>query len=211
MRVWCSQPGPALTWNFSVTLRNSLPLWPLWLHNEPWQAVVFLEDVGRSKWGKVHINDFVSVLRKAHGEPAGEIHVGKVTQWQRQYWNPLLPGSQSTVPTPHSKLARALCPGDPRVAVAYTPFHLVPSQLLEGSFIVDFSIFRKDFFYYLHFHRVEKPFWPTSWQNLLTSLNTTQLKEWGEPWRICVPERHCPSPTLYLGCWWHSKSIIFPK
>lgn len=143
MRVW-----PSLTWNFSVTLRNSLLLsWPLWLHNEPWQTVVFLEDVGRSKWGKVHINDFVSVLRKAHWESAGEIHVGKVTQWQSQYWNPLLPGSQSTVPTTHSKLARALCPGDPRVAVAYTPFHLVPSPLLEGSFIVDFSIFRKDFFF----------------------------------------------------------------
>lgn len=145
-----------------------------------------------------------------------EKHLGKSMWvkllWQSQYWNPLLPGSQSTIPTTHSKLARALHPGNPWVAVAYTPLHLVPSQLMQGSFIVYFPDLQERFFLLSSFSQSGK----TVLANFLTEssditeYNPTQGVRWALKY-LCPRETLSITHPLYLGCWWHSKSIIFPK
>ena len=124
------------------------------------------------------------------------LEAGKVTQRQSQHWNlcSLQPRAGCAHPTRESPLpwwsqgGRGLycIPPGSKLAIGGPAYGLL--------FCSSATIF-----HCLHFHRVEKPFWPTSWQNLLTSPNTTQPKEWGEPWPIHLPQSPWPSPAPDFG------------
>lgn len=138
--------------------------------------------------------------------------MGKVTQQQSQCWNILLSVSQGRLPATQSKQRDPVNQRGPSAPViSGCSWPVFQHTWFQASYWGTHLLFCSSakIFYYLHFRRVEKLFWPTSWQNLLTSLNTTQPKEWGEPWWICARESPFITPC-YFGSWSHSKSM-FPK
>lgn len=63
--------------------------------------------------------------------------------------------------------------------------------------------------------KVEKPFWPTFWQKLLTSLNTTKPKEWGS-WnsrtRVTSKQQRHGVWIWALGLWrWSRVRVLLAR